>query len=150
MRNPVLALSVLMLFVPCVAAQKPAKDAEKAPAENPIPPEAVKQTNPVTPTASSQAQAKKTFGYDCAMCHGAAGDGKGDLATDMKLPLKDYRDPAAVKDRTDGELFYIIKNGRGKMPGEGDRTRADEIWNLVIYIRSFAKKTPAEKPKTDQ
>lgn len=150
MRNPVLALSVLMLLVPCAAAQEPDKDAQKAPAENPIPAEAMKQTNPVTPTASSQAQAKKTFGYDCAMCHGTAGDGKGDLATDMKLDMKDYRDPAALKGRTDGELFYIIKNGRGKMPSEGDRTKADEVWNLVIYVRSFAKKASAEKPNPEK
>lgn len=150
MRNPVLALSVLMLLVPSAAAQQPAKDAQTAPGETPIPAEAVKQTNPVTPTASSQAQAKKTFGYDCAMCHGTAGDGKGDLATDMKLTMKDYRDPAALKDRTDGELFYIIKNGRGKMPSEGDRTKADEIWNLVIYVRSFAKKASTEKPNPEK
>ena len=150
MRNPVLALSVFVLFAPCVAAQQPDKDAQKAPAENPIPPEAIKKPNPVTPTASSQAQAKKTFGYDCAMCHGTAGDGKGDLATDMKLAMMDYRDSAALKDKTDGELFYVIKNGKGKMPSDGDRTKADEIWNLVIYVRSFAKKSPAEKPNPEK
>ena len=53
------------------------------------------------------------------MCHGATGDGKGDVAADMNL--KDYRDPDALKDLTDGELFYIIKNGKGEMPSEGDR-----------------------------
>jgi len=148
MRTHLLALSVLVLFVPCARAQQPDKNAQKPPAaETPIPPEAVKQTNPVTPTASSQAQAKRTFGYDCAMCHGATGDGKGDLAADMKLDLSDFRDPQALKDRTDGELFYIIKNGKGKMPSEGDRAKTDEIWNLVIYVRSMAKKAPAEKPK---
>ena len=46
------------------------------------------------------------------MCHGKDGDGNGDLATDMKLKLLDYRDPASLKDLTDGDLFYIIKNGK--------------------------------------
>ncbi len=83
------------------------------------------------------------------MCHGSDGDGKGDLAVDMKLKLLDYRDPAALRVRSDGELFYIIKNGVGEMPSEGDRAKTDEIWNLVIYIRSFAKKEAAAKPKSD-
>ena len=65
---------------------------------------------------------------------------KGDLVADLKLVMKDQTDPAALKDLTDGELFYIIKNGRGKMPGEGDRAKPDDIWNLVILVRSFSKK----------
>jgi mono/diheme cytochrome c family protein len=83
------------------------------------------------------------------MCHGADGDGKGDLAVDMKLKVSDYRDPGALKDRTDGELFYIIKNGKGEMPPEGDRAKPDDVWNLVNFIRSLAKKEPVAKPKTD-
>jgi hypothetical protein len=29
--------------------------------------------------------------HHCAMCHGDEGDGKGDLAVQMKLELKDWR-----------------------------------------------------------
>jgi mono/diheme cytochrome c family protein len=103
-----------------------------------IPADAVQMVNPVKPTAESQAHAKKMYGYDCAMCHGANGNGKGDI--EMKPPLKDYTDPAALKDMTDGELFYIIKNGKGQMPPEGDRAKPDDLWNMVILVRSFAKK----------
>ena len=96
--------------------------------------------NPVKPTAESQAKAKKMYGYDCSMCHGDNGNGKGDLVADMKLTLKDYTDPGALKDLSDGDIFNIIKNGKGQMTGEGDRAKTDDIWNLVIYVRSFAKK----------
>lgn len=97
--------------------------------------------NPVRPTAESQAHAKAIYGYDCAMCHGANGNGKGDLVEELKLTeIKDFTDPAALKGVQDGELFYAIKNGKGKMPGEGDRAKPDEIWNMVILVRSFAKK----------
>ena len=85
------------------------------------------------------------YEIDCEMCHGKNGDGKGDLAADMKAKLADYHDPAALKDRTDGELFYIIKNGKGEMPSEGDRAKPDAMWNLVNYIRSLAKKEPSTK-----
>jgi mono/diheme cytochrome c family protein len=124
---------------------KPAQNA--APTEYKIPPEAVKQVNPTKPTPESLARAKKTYGYDCAMCHGIDGDGKGDLATDMKLQLTDFRDSKVLKDKTDGELFYIIKNGKGQMPGEGDRAKPSQVWDLVNYIRSFAKKETAAKTK---
>ncbi|HVP54328.1 MAG TPA: hypothetical protein VMU45_04970, partial [Candidatus Eisenbacteria bacterium] len=43
-------------------------------------PEAVaKMVNPVKPTPESLAQGKKYYGYDCAMCHGDTGNGKGDV-----------------------------------------------------------------------
>ena len=61
--------------------------------------------------------------------------------------LADYRDSAALKDMTDGEMFYIIKNGKGQMTGEADRVKPEEIWNLVNYVRSLAKKTAAAPPK---
>jgi len=145
-----IALSALLLIGSCASAQQAEKPAEKTPAgKSAIPADAAKLTNPVKPTPASTAQAKKTYGYDCAMCHGSDGDGKGDLAVDMKAKLLDYRDPATLKDKTDGELFYIIKNGLGDMPSEGDRAKPDEIWNLVIYLRSFAKKESASKPKSD-
>jgi len=107
----------------------------------PIPPEAAAKKNPVKPTPEGLAEAKKLFGYHCAMCHGKEGDGKGDLAAQMKLDLKDWRDPNSLAKMTDGELFYIVTNGRGKMTGgEGDRTKEELRWNLVNLVRSFSKK----------
>jgi mono/diheme cytochrome c family protein len=117
------------------------------PTEYKIPAEAAKQVNPNKPTLESIAQGKKIYGYDCAVCHGEDGSGKSDLATSMKLNLIDYRDPETLKGRTDGELFYIIENGKDKMPSEGDRAKSDQIWNLVNYIRSFAKKESPPKSK---
>lgn len=141
MLTPLLVLPVLLLFffLPQQPAAPPAQPAA-APAQPGIPADASHLVNPVKPTPESQAQAKKMYGYDCALCHGENGNGKGDLATDMKPPLKDYTDPAALKDLSDGELFYIIKNGKGQMTSEGDRMNAAGIWNMVILVRSFAKK----------
>jgi mono/diheme cytochrome c family protein len=123
------------------AAQDPAASEWK------VPPEAAKQVNPVKPTAASQARAKKLYGFDCAMCHGTKGDGQGDLAADMKLSLKDWRDPATLKDMSDGELNYIITKGKGKMPAGADQMKPDEIWNMVSYVRSFAGKSGSTNAK---
>jgi mono/diheme cytochrome c family protein len=144
----VTALALLSFAVSAQEESKPAPAPAASPAaESKIPAEAAKLPNPVKPTQASLAQGKKSYGFDCAMCHGKDGDGKGDLAEDMKLKLADYRDPEALKDFTDGELFYIIKNGKGEMTGEGDRAKSDEVWNLVNYVRSFAKKGPAASSK---
>jgi mono/diheme cytochrome c family protein len=111
----------------------------------------LKVVNPVKPTPASIAAGKKEFGYDCAMCHGADGGGKGDLAVDMKLTIRDFRDPAALKSVTDGEMFYVTKNGNKNMPSEADRLKDEEIWNLVNYIRTLAKTSPpAAKSKSDE
>lgn len=111
----------------------------EAPAAAPAQPASMK--NPVKPTADSQAKAKNVYEIDCAMCHGENGDGKTDLATSMSLTLADWTDPKALADMQDGELFNIIRNGKGeKMPPEGKGRATDaEVWNLVIYIRSFSK-----------
>ena len=134
MLKPLFVLLALLPFAP--SPQQPTTP----PAEAAIPAEAAHMVNPVKPTPESQAHAKKVYGYDCALCHGENGNGKGDVVADLKLKLKDYTDPAALKDISDGELFYVIKNGKGQMPPEGDRAKPDEIWNMVILVRSFSKK----------
>jgi mono/diheme cytochrome c family protein len=127
--------------------ENPAPQKETPPAQYTIPVKDARQPNPVKPTAESIARGRKLYGYDCAMCHGKDGYGKGEVATDLKLRIEDFSDPAALKDRTDGELFYIIKNGKGQMPPEGDRVKPERIWDMINYIRTFATEKPTpEKP----
>jgi len=113
-------------------------------------PEDIAKKNPVAPTPEGLAEARKLFGYHCAMCHGKDGDGKGELAVEMKLELHDWHDASSIEKMTDGELFWIISNGKGKMlGGEGDRTPEKMRWNLVNVVRAFGKKGASDKPKTD-
>lgn len=141
------AMTLVVFPVSLQQAQKPA-ERESAP-EFKIPPEAVKQVNPVKPTLESVARGKRMYGFDCAMCHGKGGDGKGDVAADMHLNLRDYRDPASLKDMTDGELSYIITKGKGDMAGEEGRVKPEEVWNMVNYLRSLARKETPPKSKRE-
>jgi mono/diheme cytochrome c family protein len=141
----------LAAVIPAGTARPNAAKSQDPQTDAPPPPISaadVAKKNPVKPTPEGMAEARKLFGYHCAMCHGKDGDGKGDLAADMKLQLKDWRDPSSLAKMTDGELFYIVTNGRGKMTGgEGDRTKEEARWNLVNLVRAFAKKeATAEKP----
>lgn len=142
-----LVLPGLLLFAPALSAQQPSTPTpQKTPTYAAIPVEAIKQPNPVKFTPESITRAKKWWTLDCAMCHGKDGNGKGETATDMKLTIADFTDPATLKDRTDGEVFYIIKNGHNDMPPEGPRVKTEENWDLVNYVRSLAKKkTDAEQ-----
>ena len=128
---------------------KPKEGKAAEPAPTPIPAADAAKKNPVKPTPEGLAEARKLYGYHCAMCHGKDGDGKGDLAEQMKLDLKDWHDSSSISKYTDGELFYIITNGRGKMVGgEGDRTKDEVRWNLVSLVRAFGQKTSASTPKS--
>jgi hypothetical protein len=60
--------------------------------------------------------------------------------------MHDWHDSASLAGKTDGELFYIITKGKGKMMGEGNRAPETMRWNLVNFVRSFSKKEPVEKP----
>ena len=139
MLKPFLILTALVLSG--VSAQTPQEPpaASPAPAASNIPLEAVNQPNPVKTSAESLGRAKKIYGYECSICHGDDGGGGGDLAKNMKAKMPDFRDPSTLKAHTDGELFYIIKNGKGEMEGEGQRVKPENTWDLVNYIRSFSK-----------
>ena len=145
-----LLLSSAVLLVALGVALAQQKETQEKPKEGqaaeapptPVPSDDAEKRNPVKPTAEGMAEARKLYGYHCAMCHGKNGDGKGDLAEQMKLELSDWRNPDALAKYTDGALFYIISNGRGRMVGcEGVRTKPEIRWNLVHLVRSFGKKS---------
>jgi mono/diheme cytochrome c family protein len=128
----------LLLLLPAIALRQQSADTPKPAADAPISATDAARVNPVKATPVSLAKARKMYGYDCAICHGATGNGKGELGASMSL--KDYTDPAALRDLTDGQIFYIIQNGRGQMSGEAGRQNDQEIWNMVILVRSLSRK----------
>ena len=132
------------LLVPflCLAnslQQKPQQEPKEAAASTEAAP-STERKNPVKPTPENLANAKKFFGFDCAMCHGASGDGKGDLAASMSLKMNDWHDPVVLAKMSDGEIFDVIVKGKGKMTGEGDRLSNEKAWEMVNYVRALAKK----------
>jgi mono/diheme cytochrome c family protein len=140
MLKPFLFLSAVALFA-IIATPAPTVVLGAMPQAGPD------STNPVKPTAASQAQAKSIYARDCALCHGEDGSGKTDLAKDMQLTLLDWTDSKSLGNRSDKELFHTIRVGKDKMPAEEDgRAKDSEIWNLIVYIRGFSKGQPAAAP----
>jgi len=148
MRSRILLLA-LLVAAGCLWAQEEKKEAPPADANAAASPHPATITdadkarkNPVKFTEVSTERGKKTYTSQCALCHGEKGDGKGELAADMKLNLPDFTKPDTLKDRTDGELFAIISTGKDPMPSQASRLTETHRWNLVNYLRMLSGKVP--------
>jgi len=153
MRSKMLLLA-LIIVTGCLWAQEKKEStpppstgaATQTPAEAPHPAtitaEDKARKNPVKFTEVSVDRGKKIFLTQCALCHGPKGDGKGELAADMKLNVPNFTKPETLKDRTDGELFTIIGTGQDPMPAQSGRLTDTHRWNLVNYLRMLSGKTP--------
>jgi mono/diheme cytochrome c family protein len=71
----------------------------------------------------------------CAMCHSA--DGSANTPTGKRFKARDLRSPE-VQTQSDAELAAIIRNGKEKMPSFGSSFKAEEIQDLVAFIRKLA------------
>ena len=148
MRRSFLLLSVVVCASLGVswAGQDTQENSDKSKtADYKITPEDAARVNPIKSSPEGLAEARKVFGYDCAMCHGDKGDGKGDVVESMKLTMHDWREPATLANMTDGEIFYILTKGKGKMMAEGDRLPEKLRWNMVNLVRAMAAKGGEQK-----
>jgi cytochrome c6 len=80
--------------------------------------------------------AEATYKAKCAMCHGA--DGKGETPTGKAMKVNDFASETVQK-MSDADLTDAIAKGKGKMPAFKTLT-ADQVKDLVAYVRSFGKK----------
>ena len=95
--------------------------------------------NPHAPTRASLDNGRKYFQINCAVCHGASGAGNG-KAVQYGVPAPSLlRD--VTKNRTDGYIYGMIRNGRGLMPTY-DRIEDMDRWDVVNYVRALQGKLP--------
>jgi mono/diheme cytochrome c family protein len=135
-----ITLVVLVSLVLCFTMAAQGKPAQGAAQEYKVPPEDVQKPNPVKATPESINRGKKLYNVDCSLCHGEKGDGKGDMASDIKN-ITDFTNSDVQKSHTDGEWFYIVRKGKGEMPPEdAGRAKDDDVWSIVNYLRTFGKK----------
>ena len=107
-----------------LSREQQSADAASQDPEYKITPEDIARKNPVKPTPEGLAEARKCSSYDCAMCHGEHGDGKGEIVESMKLTMHDWHDPgfAGRQNRRRAFLHHHQrqrKNDRGRRPADG-------------------------------
>ena len=91
--------------------------------------------------------AREHFADHCAQCHANDGSGKTEMGQYLYPRAPDMR-LSATQNLSDGELYYIIRNGvmLTGMPAWGERNlvQDDDSWQLVLFIRHLPKLTPEE------
>jgi mono/diheme cytochrome c family protein len=85
-----------------------------------------------------QEKAKPTA---CRLCHGYRGGGNGQLSMSLNPSPRNFSCTQTMKELSDGQLFWIIKKGsKGTaMPIHEHHLTDKQIWQLIRYIRGFAK-----------
>jgi len=103
--------------------------------------EAAKMKNPVAAAPESVAAGKALYAKNCSPCHGV--NATGGSGNDLIGPAPDLTDAEWQHGGTDGEIFTNIKDGIPpdlSMGPWGDRLKDTDIWNIVNFLRSIAKK----------
>lgn len=103
-----------------------------------VPAEYKTKANPVKSSAATIGEGKELWGKSCASCHGKTGLGDGPKAKLLETPAGDFSSKA-FQAQTDGELFYKTWKGRGEMPGFKGKVSDDEIWKMVVFMRTMKK-----------
>ena len=104
-------------------------------------------TNPVPFSEGVLSEGRAHFADHCALCHGNNGRGETQIGRNLYPKAPDMTS-SVTQSLSDGELFYIIKNGirLTGMPAWGEDTREDdrESWELVHFIRHLPRMTQEE------
>ena len=87
------------------------------------------------------APAAENWENHCAKCHGM--DGKGQTKAGKKLNVKDYTDAKVQAEMKDADMLKATtdgisdKAGKEKMKAYKEELSAQEIKDLVAYVRKF-------------
>lgn len=102
--------------------------------------------NPVPADARSLANGRQYYAINCAVCHGDTGDGNGVLK--QLNPMYSFAPPLLLdltRNRTDGYLWGMIRNGRATMPSY-NRIEDMDRWDVVNYMRGLQGMLPQPVP----
>ena len=137
-------LAILLMISSALSAGKPPATECPQPRFTGKAPEALDmQGNPRDLSRANRRAGKEWYedfsNPSCVMCHGKKGDGRGPLGDNFDPRPRNFACAKTVNGIPDGQLHWIIKNGS---PGTSMRSYAyltdEEIWQLVLYLRSLA------------
>jgi mono/diheme cytochrome c family protein len=112
-----------------------------------IPAQGQRAVNPIASNAEVLGRARAHFADHCAWCHANDGSGETTIGRNLYPKAPDMRQKA-TQSLSDGQIFWIIKNGvrLTGMPAWGANTKEDDrvTWELVHFIRRLPQLTPEE------
>ena len=101
-----------------------------------VPAEYKNKPNPVKSSATSINEGKELYMKQCAACHGKTGFGDGPKSKTLESSAGDFTSKG-FQSQSDGELFYKTWKGRDEMPAFKGKATDDEIWYMIIFMRTF-------------
>jgi len=107
-------------------------------------------TIPETVNETLVERGRQRYTIYCQPCHDARGDGKGILFQRGSVPTASFHQEKILK-YPDGQIFDVITNGQGLMPGYRWPITAADRWAIIAYVRELERKrlasaAPAEAP----
>jgi predicted CXXCH cytochrome family protein len=103
-----------------------------------IPTQAKSMANPLAANAggADMVAGRELYQKNCETCHGYDGSGGTEAGSGLYPPPANLSGPDTIK-RTDGALFYLIRNGIRNTGMPGWRLTDQQTWQLVSFIRNL-------------
>lgn len=84
---------------------------------------------------------KEVYGFKCAVCHGASGNGEGTAkANGFVSAITNLRGSKLVE----GNIYDVVVNGRGNMGQQGRDLSLYDRWAVVAYVKMLQASVKAD------
>lgn len=91
---------------------------------------------------------KYVFERNCILCHGARGDGKGEMAASLSPKPRSFREgmfkfrsTPTGKLPTDDDLRHTIRHGlSGTAMGMFSQLQSEDVESVIAYVKSFSRR----------
>jgi mono/diheme cytochrome c family protein len=95
------------------------------------------ENNPLPVTAELIKRGQQRFQINCSPCHGATAEGTGITKKIGAMAVVANLHDKRIVELPDGELFYVITNGRNLMGAYGDTVSVEDRWAIIAYLRAL-------------
>lgn len=93
-------------------------------------------TGPFEINAQFLERGRERYQIQCLPCHGPLGDGNGITKKLGMGVVGNLHDPR-IAALPDGELFFVITNGRNLMQGYGAQIPVEDRWAIIAYVHAL-------------
>lgn len=94
------------------------------------------ELNPLPVNLDLLKRGQQRFTINCSPCHGQLGDGNGITKKYGMAVVANLHDKRIVE-MGDGEIFYVISNGRNLMQSYASQVDVQDRWAIVAYVRAL-------------
>ena len=93
--------------------------------------------NPLPITTELLKRGQQRFTINCSPCHGALGDGNGITKKIGAMAVVANLHDKRIAELADGEIFFVITNGRNLMGAYGPNVTVQDRWAIIAYLRAL-------------